>query len=79
MQKTKFPGVKGKTIQAIELFVSPDGDCIIDIDFQDKTSLSFNFEPCVVIKPVLVDWKTGEYRPLKRWRPVQSGSPRSYK
>jgi hypothetical protein len=76
MQKTKFPGVKGKTIQAIELFVSPDGDCIIDIGFQDKTSLSFNLEPCVVIKPVLADWKTGEYRPLKRWRPVQSRSSR---
>jgi hypothetical protein len=76
MQKTKFPGLKGKTIQAIELFVSPDGDCIIDIGFQDKTSLSFNFEPCVVIKPVLVDWETGEYRPLKRWRPVHSRSSR---
>jgi hypothetical protein len=75
MQKMKFPELKGKTIQAIELFVSPDGDCIIDIGFQDKTSLSFDVEPCVVIKPVLTNWKTGNYRPLKRWRPVRSGSP----
>ncbi|MBZ5492174.1 MAG: hypothetical protein LAO76_14685 [Acidobacteriia bacterium] len=53
----KFHEIKGKTIQAIELFVSPDGDCIIDIGFQDKTSLSLIVEPCVVIKPVLADWK----------------------
>jgi len=72
----KFPEVKGKTIQAVELFVSPDGDCLIDIGFQDKTSLCFDVEPCVVIMPELVDWKTGEYRPLKRWRAVHSRSPR---
>jgi hypothetical protein len=76
MQKMKFPQVKGKTIQEIELFVSPDGECIIDIGFQDKTSLSFDVEPCVVIKPELADWKTGDHKPLKRWRPVHSRSPR---
>jgi hypothetical protein len=75
MQKMKFPEVKGKIIQTIELFVSPD-ECIIDIGFQDKTSLSFDVEPCVVIMPVLADWKTGEYRPLKRWRTVHSRSSR---
>jgi len=43
----KFPEVKGKIIQTIELFVSSD-ECIIDIGFQDRTSLSFDVEPCVV-------------------------------
>jgi hypothetical protein len=50
MQKMKFPEVKGKIIQTIELFVSSE-ECIIDIGFQDKTSLSFDVEPCVVIMP----------------------------
>jgi len=76
MQKMKFPEVKGKIIQAIELFVSPEGECIIDIGFEDRTSLSFDVEPCAVIVPKLVDWKTGEYKPLKQWRPVHSRSPR---
>src|SRR3954470_24863359 len=81
MQKMKFPEVKGKIIQTIELFVSSD-ECIIDIGFQDRTSLSFDVEPCVVIVPKLADWKTGEYRPLKRWRcsqqivsPIKASSP----
>jgi hypothetical protein len=75
MQKMKFPEVKGKIIEAIELFISPD-ECIIDIGFQDRTSLTFDVEPCVVIMPELADWKTGEYNPLKRWRPVHSRSSR---
>jgi hypothetical protein len=75
MRKMKFPEVKGKTIQAIELFVSAD-ECIIDIGFQDRTSLSFDVAACAVIVPKLADWKTGEYKPLKRWRPVHSRSSR---
>src|SRR3954454_8926969 len=71
MQKLKFPEVKGKVIQAIELFVSPD-ECVIDIGFKDRTSLSFDVEACAVIVPELADWKTGEYKPLKRWRRVHS-------
>jgi hypothetical protein len=77
MRKTNFPEVKGKKIQTVELFVSPDGECIIDIGFQDKTSLSFDVEPCVVIKPELADWKTGEYKPLKRWRRIHTRSSRT--
>jgi len=76
MQKMKFPEVKGKIIQTVELFISTD-ECIIDIGFQDNTALSFDVEPCVVIMPELSDWKTGEYKPLRRWRPVHSRSFRT--
>jgi hypothetical protein len=67
----KFPKAKGKTIAEVELAISPDYN-IIEIVFQDKTSLTFNLEPCFQIVPELVNWKSGSYKPLKRWRPVHS-------
>jgi hypothetical protein len=67
----KFPKAKGKIIAEVELSISPDYN-IIEIVFQDKTSLTFNLEPCFQVVPELVSWKAGSYRPLKRWRPVHS-------
>jgi hypothetical protein len=52
MEKIKFPQVKGKIIQTIELVVSPD-ECVIDISFKDRTALSFDVEACAVIVPEL--------------------------
>jgi hypothetical protein len=48
----------------------------IEIVFQDKTSLSFDLEPCVRVFPELINGKTGNYKPLRRWRPVHSRSSR---
>lgn len=67
----KFPQAKGKTIAEVELSLSPDYN-IIEIVFQDKTSLNFQIEPCFQVVPETVSWKSGEYKPLKRWRPVHS-------
>jgi hypothetical protein len=67
----KFPAAKGKVIAEVELSISPDYN-IIEIVFDDKTSLCFNLESRVQIAPELVSWKAGEYKPLKRWRPVLS-------
>jgi hypothetical protein len=67
----KFPTAKGKIIADVELSVSPDYN-VIEIVFQDKTSLTFNLEPCFQVTPELVSWKSGKYHPLKRWRPVHS-------
>jgi hypothetical protein len=39
---------------------------IIEIVFQDKTSLTFNLESCLQVTPELVSWKSGSYKPLKR-------------
>jgi hypothetical protein len=44
----------------------------VDIRFEDKTSLTLSIEPCFQITPVLADWKTGDYKPLKGWRTVLS-------
>ena len=67
----KFPKAKGKVIAEVELSTSPEYN-IIEIVFDDKTSLCFNLESRVQIAPELVSWKAGEYKPLKRWRPVLS-------
>ncbi|MGC2695295.1 MAG: hypothetical protein WA738_05835 [Candidatus Angelobacter sp.] len=71
----RFPQAKGKIIAEVALSVSP-ADFAVDIRFQDKTSLTFDLEPCVSVFPELTDWKTGNYKPLKRWRPVHSRSSR---
>jgi hypothetical protein len=62
-----FPKAKGKVIAEVELSISPDYS-VIEVVFQDKTSLTFNVESCFQITPELVSWKSGSYRPLKRWR-----------
>lgn len=67
----KFPTAKGKIIADVELSISPDYN-IIEIIFQDKTSLCFDLESRVHIAPELVSWKSGSYKPLKRWRSVLS-------
>jgi hypothetical protein len=67
----RFPNAKGKIIAEVELSISPDYR-IIEIVFQDKTSLTFNLESCLQVVPELVSWKSGSYKPLKRWRPVHS-------
>jgi hypothetical protein len=67
----KFPTAKGKIIAEVELSISPDYR-IIEVIFQDKTSLTFNLESCLQVTPEIVNWKSGSYKPLKRWRPVHS-------
>jgi hypothetical protein len=67
----KFPAANGKIVAEVELSISPDYR-IIEIVFQDKTSLTFNLESCLQVTPELVSWKAGKYDPLKRWRPVHS-------
>jgi hypothetical protein len=73
----KFQQAKGKIIAKVELSVSPDY-YIVDISFQDKTALSFEIEPCVQVFPKLTNWKTGNSKSLKRWRPVHSRSSRVF-
>jgi hypothetical protein len=67
----KFPKARGKIIAEVELSLSPDYN-VVEIVFQDKTSLTFNLEPCFQVTPELVNWKSGEYKPIRRWRPVHS-------
>ncbi len=69
----RFPEVRGKIIDHVELGSSPD-DYTIEIRFQDKTALTLDIEPCINTFPEFANWKTGEYTPVKRWRPVHSRS-----
>ena len=65
----QFPQAKGKVITDVELSLSSEYS-VVDIRFQDKTSLTFDLEPCFRVTPVLADWKSGDRRLLKRWQPV---------
>ncbi len=67
----RFPQIKGKIIADVELSFSPEYHAV-DIRFEDKTSLTLSIEPCFQVTPVLADWKTGDYKLLKRWQPVLS-------
>ena len=68
-QLTYFREVKGKIVERVE--IDPDLNAII-ILFQDKTALSFNLEPRLTVFPELSDWKTGNWRGIKRWRAMHS-------
>ena len=63
----------GKIVAGVELYVSSDY-YIIEIRFKDKTALVFDLEPCVRVFSDLADWTTGNYKPVRRWRPVHSRS-----
>ena len=70
-QFLQFPQIKGKTVESVE--VGPDVD-VITILFEDKTVLSFDLDARLVVFPELSDWKTGNWRGMKRWRPLHSKS-----
>ncbi len=65
----RFPQVKGKIVESVD--VDPDVQAIT-ILFQDKTALSFDLDPRLIVFPELSDWKTGNWRGIKRWRPLHS-------
>ena len=71
--KFAFREVRGKVVEAVELRPSDTG-YEIGVLFTDRTYLGFEIEPqtSFTITPELSDWKTGHYKPLKRWRPVRS-------
>jgi len=64
-----FPEVKGKIVESVEL--DPDAQSV-SILFSDKTALSFDVDSSHVIFPELADYKTGNWKGIKRWQPVYS-------
>lgn len=70
-----FEDTKGKTIESIQVHVE-GGHYEIDINFTDNTALILGVEPVVVVFPYLGDWKTGESKILKEWKPITSISLR---
>ena len=69
----RFEEAKGKAIDYIEFFTS-DGFHNIDIAFEDKTAMHFVIEPSFTLETDYADWKTGNWRPLKRWPLIPSAS-----
>jgi hypothetical protein len=69
----QFPATqfKGKIVHDIEARITDEG-CAIGIMFKDRTYLSFDVDMGVTILPELSSFKTGEYRPLKRWRLIST-------
>jgi hypothetical protein len=65
----QFPQVAGKIVDDVELSLSTDYRAV-HVRFQDKTALTLDLEPCFRITPTLADWKTGDFKLLKRWQPV---------
>jgi hypothetical protein len=66
-----FPEVRNKIVDSVELFAHT-GYYGITIRFQDKTTLIFRIESCLVAFPVYSRWKGGEEKPLKRYQPISS-------
>jgi len=66
-QFTKRPNQQ--TVESVE--IDPDVE-VISILFADKTVLSFDLDARLVVFPELSDWKTGNWRGIKRWHPLRS-------
>ena len=72
MKNTEFAGVAGKVVEKI-YFQDPkcnEGKAILQIMFQDKTTLYLEMRAKITLEPELVSWKTGEYRTIKHYLPV---------
>jgi hypothetical protein len=67
-----FPEAKGKIVERVELDREAES---VGILFQDRTVLSFHIDPRVFVFPELSDWKTGNWKGIKRWPAVQSRGP----
>jgi hypothetical protein len=65
----RFPEVKGKIVELVE--VDQDAQAIL-IMFTDKTVLGFDIDSNHVVFPELLNRKTGNWKPLKKWRPIHS-------
>ena len=66
-----FAVVRGKVVERIEVSTMDD-DFTVGIMFKDRTYLAFDVEPFLRITPNFSDWKTHNYKRLRRWPPLHS-------
>ena len=71
----RFEEVKGKPVDFVEVFTAGEYHAI-DVRFQDKTALHFVIDPGFILETEYADWKTGNWRPIKRWPLIYSESHR---
>jgi hypothetical protein len=68
---TRFPEVKGKIVESIEVYVTGD-HYSTNINFTDNTALILHLEASIAMLSYYGDWKTGECNIIKEWEPVKS-------
>ena len=66
-----FPQAKGKLVEDVEFSTTP-GYHNLSINFQDKTSLNFEVDTDFTLGADYSDWKTGNQRVIREWRPIRS-------
>jgi hypothetical protein len=65
-----FP-MKGRRLENVEFSSSSDYH-ILHLRFEDKTALTFDIQPGFTLSADYADWKTGNLRPIRRWKPLRS-------
>ena len=71
----RFEEVKGKLVDLVEVFTAGEYHSI-DVRFEDKTALHFVIDPGFTLETEYADWKTGNWRPIKRWPLIHSETTR---
>ncbi|MGB9119155.1 MAG: hypothetical protein WCE73_00920 [Candidatus Angelobacter sp.] len=71
----RFEEAKGKLVDLVEVFTSGESHAI-EVRFQDKTALHFAIDPAFILETEYADWKTGDWRPIKRWPLIHSETHR---
>ena len=69
--RSPFAQFKGKIIDTVEVHAN-DAQIVVGIMFDDRTYLSFDVGAAMTVSPEYSDFKTGNYKPLKRWRPIRT-------
>jgi hypothetical protein len=67
----RFEEAKGKALDYIEFFTMGEFHCI-DVSFEDKTAMHLVIEPSFTLATEYADWKTGNWRGIKRWPLIRS-------
>jgi hypothetical protein len=71
----RFEEIKGKPVDFVEVFTAGEYHSI-DVRFQDKTALHFVIDPGFTLETEYADWKSGNWRPIKRWPLIRSETDR---
>ena len=71
----RFEEIKGKPVDFVEVFTAGEYHSI-DVRFEDKTALHFVIDPGFILETEYADWKTGNWRPIKRWPLIHSETHR---
>lgn len=69
----RFEEAKGKPVDYVEVFTSGEYHAL-DVRFQDKTAMHFVIEPGFTLDTEYCDWKTGNWRPIKKWPLIRSAT-----